>query len=379
MDSAPLFPVAVPPGVVAVPPVRSLAELRTACSPELAWVWEGYLAAGDVTLFTSQWKSGKTTLLSVLLAKLESGGELAGRRVAPGRAVVVSEESPGQWLRRADKLGLGSDIGFVCRPFLGKPTRDQWLALIEQLACHCASPGTLAVIDPLASFLPGEENHAGQVLHNLAALRRLTEQGAAVLLLHHPRKRDALAEEAGRGSGALHGRVDILLRMSRTARYDPADRRRRLRAESRHEQTPLVRVIELNEAGTDYRVVEDVLPEDAEMDLGWEEVRALLEEAPHKLTRPQILMRWPEDGTAPSEQTLWRCMSRAVERGLLCRDGVGHRNDPHYYWLPGKVEEWERDPLLGPLQRQVEMIRQRRGTGSSALALPDLGARQFRE
>ena len=28
----------------------------------VGWLWQGYLAAGNVTLLTSQWKSGKTTL-----------------------------------------------------------------------------------------------------------------------------------------------------------------------------------------------------------------------------------------------------------------------------------------------------------------------------
>src|SRR5205085_7846820 len=133
---------------------------------------------------------------------------------------------------------------------------------------------------------------------------------------------------AGRGSGALQGHVDMLLRMSRLASNDPADRRRRLRADSRHEQTPLSRVLELNEAGTDYRLVTDAPPDDFEADQGWVELCGILAEAPHKLTRPQILLRWPEEATPPSEQTLWRWLNRAVERGLLCRDGEGHRNDP---------------------------------------------------
>jgi hypothetical protein len=34
------------------------------------WIWQGYLARGATTLLTSQWKSGKTTLVSILLSKL---------------------------------------------------------------------------------------------------------------------------------------------------------------------------------------------------------------------------------------------------------------------------------------------------------------------
>ena len=58
-----------------------------------SWIWEGYLAPGNVTLLTSQWKSGKTTLISILLSRMREGGELLGHRLAKGKAVVVSEES----------------------------------------------------------------------------------------------------------------------------------------------------------------------------------------------------------------------------------------------------------------------------------------------
>src|SRR5262249_47759318 len=56
------------------------------------WLWQGYLAPGNVTLLTSQWKSGKTTLIAVLLARLKTGGSLAGLSVVPARAAVITEE-----------------------------------------------------------------------------------------------------------------------------------------------------------------------------------------------------------------------------------------------------------------------------------------------
>src|ERR1051325_6318306 len=50
------------------------------------WLWHGSLAPGNVTLLTSQWKSGKTTLVSVLLDRMKAGGQLAGLPVAAGKA-----------------------------------------------------------------------------------------------------------------------------------------------------------------------------------------------------------------------------------------------------------------------------------------------------
>src|SRR5262249_44299884 len=56
------------------------------------WLWHGFVAGGNVTLLTSQWKAGKTTLLSLLLSRRKQGGQLAGLPVKPGKTVVVSEE-----------------------------------------------------------------------------------------------------------------------------------------------------------------------------------------------------------------------------------------------------------------------------------------------
>ena len=118
-------------------------------------MWHGYLAPGNLTLLTSQWKTGKTTLVATLLARLATGGTLAGLPVRPGRAVVVSEESAEHWERRDARLRFGSAVGFICRPFRGLPTAVEWEALIDQLAAmHAGRPFDLLVIDPLASFLP---------------------------------------------------------------------------------------------------------------------------------------------------------------------------------------------------------------------------------
>src|SRR5438309_6708988 len=73
---------------------RQLAE-ASGCAG--SWLWHGYLGPGKMTLLTSQWKSGKTTLVSLLLARMAGGGALAGLPVAAGRAAVISEESPQLW------------------------------------------------------------------------------------------------------------------------------------------------------------------------------------------------------------------------------------------------------------------------------------------
>src|SRR5439155_2254194 len=97
---------------IAAPRFNMLAfnDLAANAAASTRWVWNGYVAGGAVTLLTSRWKAGKTTLLSLLLARMGAGGELAGRRVAAGRAVVVSEESLNMWAHRGTKLNFGDHI-----------------------------------------------------------------------------------------------------------------------------------------------------------------------------------------------------------------------------------------------------------------------------
>src|SRR5438067_2210940 len=59
-------------------PALWLDDLEQASVSHLDWLWQGYLAPGNVTLLTSQWKTGKTTLLALLLDRMKSGGVLAG-------------------------------------------------------------------------------------------------------------------------------------------------------------------------------------------------------------------------------------------------------------------------------------------------------------
>lgn len=322
-------------------------------SSEAAWLWEGYLAAGNVTLLTSQWKSGKTTLLSILLQRLKSGGELAGRTVRPASAVVVSEEGAGQWRPRHQKLDLGH-VYFITLPFRGKPSLYEWRSLLEELGrCHAREPIGLLAIDTLTTFLPGRnENTAGSMMEALLPLRSLTHEGMSVLLIHHPAKGAQPAGQAARGSGALASFTDINMEMSWYTCGDVGDRRRRILAFSRHEESPRQLVIELNEAGDDYIVHGDFSSD--EFTQNWERLRLVLQDARGKRTRRALREEWPEDFPCPHDSTLLRWLQRAVAAGLVCQEGTGRRSDPLRYWLPNREAEGD---SLRELQALVEKSR----------------------
>ncbi len=334
---------------------HSPAQLHAAADPQVTWLWHGYLAAGNVTLLTSPWKAGKTTLTAALLARMGTGGELAGRAVQPGRAVVVSEESAAQWAGRCDKFGIGEQVRFICRPFAVPPRPDEWQSLITHLvALHQAAGLDLLVIDPLAICLPAGTSDPTMMLTALLPLQSLTTAGVAVLILHHPRKGASAAGNWARGSSALTGFADISLEMHyyRTAETD--DRRRKLLAYSRNNVTPRRLVIELTETGTDWRSHGDI--EDEAYTHGWRLLRAVLADASDKRTRPELLADWPAEEQAPSAITLYRWLERAVAAGDVLRNGSGTRGDPYRYWLKGQEAKWQADDPLWAYRQEGEQV-----------------------
>jgi hypothetical protein len=358
-DHSPLNPTPNDPteGSLDRPPAEpyiplSHADLKPAAESRPDWLWHGYLPPGAVTLLTSLWKSGKSTLLSVLLARLKTGGMLGGLPVRAGRAVVVSEEARELWWERGLTLDFDGHVHWFCRPFRGKPTPDQWLGLLEQIGrMHDRQSLDLVAIDSLANLAPMRtENDAGEMLQAVAPLQALTARGLSVLLSHHPKKGTIVPGQAARGSGALSGYADILVEMQAVSRRNAQDRRRRLRAYSRYAATPPNWVIAWTPDGADYLG----LGPSAEPDFaqGWAVLQEILANAPSRLSRQDILRHWPDPDTAPARQTLWRWLDQLVKEGRVLRDGRGSKREPYEYYLPGMMEKWQAN-FLADLTRRL--------------------------
>jgi hypothetical protein len=363
-DDSPLLSGRSQPGpavVVPAPPGRyvpqSLADMKAAQPDRPDWLWQGFLAPGNVTLLTSLWKSGKSTLIAVLLARMKTGGTVAGLPVRAGRAVVISEEAPAMWLDRSRLLDLDGHVDWYCQPFRGKPTDDAWHTLLGQVgSLHDQKGVDLLVIDSLANLSPmRSENDAVQMLDALKPWQALTARGICLLITHHPKKGPTVPGQAARGSGALSGYVDILLEMHALCRK-PTDRRRRLRAFSRHPATPPSLVLAWTADGTDYVNLGSSLELDFEQ--GWPVLQEILAQAEGPLSRRTLWRRWPDSAVAPARHTLWKWLSRAVQDGRLEQQGQGHRKDPFLYSLPGMVEKWQQDFLDSLMNRLARDAKQ---------------------
>ena len=319
---------------------------ETAPTP-VEWLWQGYLRPGEVTLLTSRWKTGKTTLLAGLLRALGAGQPFLDRPVRPGKAWVFSEENEDLWRDRVRTHPVGEHVELFPRPFRGRPTPQEWSDLIDDAAdARTAGELDLFVVDPLASFLPGHcESNAALLLDALRPLHRLTTAGAAVLLLHHPRKKEAEAGESARGSGALTGFADVLMELSRYGKLKTDSNRRLLFARSRRTETPERLAYEWDAATGGFLTLSD--PRDRQFGENWATVEQVLTTRGESMTCAEIAANWPEDSDPPSGMTLYRWLHAAHAKKTVMRTGAGNKYDPYRFRLRMKEDD-EYDALQLP-------------------------------
>lgn len=314
------------------------------------WLWDGYLAPRDLTLFTSQWKAGKTTLLAGLLQMMERGGEFLGRPLRPGKALVVSEESLELWAERLTLMPIGPHVQLLPRPNWRRDSFDAWQSLIEAARRMREAGGLdLFVVDPMAKFVPGAwESNAVLLMDALEPLHELTSAGVAVLLLHHPRKKPSEPGHSARGTGALLGFVDIALELSRFGRLTGDDRRRQLIALSRHVGTPARLVYEWDPATGQFAAIGD--PGKIQFEQNWATLLAILQKRTVGATHLELWDDWPSDQHKPARSILYEWLNRAFEEKRLRREGNGTRTRPWRFRLEDKNDwYWDRG-LMPPLE-----------------------------
>ena len=153
-------------------------------------------------------------------------------------------------------------------------------------------------------------------------LRRITDAGAAILLVHHPRKGDASEGQASRGSGALPGFVDIIVELRRFSAKERNDRRRTLTSYSRFDETPPDAVIQLAEDACSYQYIGS--RHDVSQSMRFDAVTDVLPLGPPGINVTEILSRWKEEidhMDPPGERTLREDLRAGFKAGRWKREG----------------------------------------------------------
>jgi hypothetical protein len=281
------------------------------------------------------WKAGKSTMLSHLLKAFERGGHFCGLRVERCGVLVVTEEPQHRWADRRDELNLADNVSLMVRPFKRKPDLARWQTFLQEVELHVKADGfKVVVIDTLSNqWCVRDENNASEVNEALMPVRTLAETGAAVLLMHHPRKSDGTDGTASRGSGALTAFADIIMELRRFTPGDQRDRRRTIKALGRDKATLAELVVELKADGSGYTVHGDRY--DAATKERNDLITLTLPNRPPGMTCAEVHEAWPEEGgkKKPSRRTVEVVLKDGAEDGLWTASGQGTKDDPRRFWV----------------------------------------------
>jgi hypothetical protein len=312
------------------PDPKPVSELAKG-GADVDWILHGMIAAGHSTLLSALMKLGKSTLLGFMLKALQDGSDFAGRRTKKCRTLVVSEESETVWAIRRDNIGLDDSLHVLSRPMLTKPNYAEWLNFVLWLDAKAKEQEAgLVIIDTLGKFAPWrDENASADVQATMNPLDRFTGSGMGLLLFHHDGRDDRSVAKGGRGSTALSGAVDILLKLGRYRDNDLVDRRRVLSGIGRFDEVPDEIVLNLAEDGSGY-----VAEGDKKALAARELHRAILDSLP--VEPPGMTCDEVHAGLDDENRPRRGDVMKTLRNGSMGRDwksgGSGKPRDPFRFW-----------------------------------------------
>lgn len=189
------------------------------------WLIEDILPRGQTACLFGRRGIGKTFLALDFALCAASGTPWLGKRTAePVKVVYLLAEAPEGIRRRAegwlrlkaqqgetiDLLRAHLDENLLIAPMpLALDAPDELETLLDKLDGE--KPVGLVVLDPLVSFMRGNENDTRAMQGLVDALRRIvTKIGCTVLAVHHEGKN---AFMGARGSSALEAGLDTVLNL----------------------------------------------------------------------------------------------------------------------------------------------------------------------
>lgn len=184
-------------------------------SPSRGYLLKGMLAPRDVACIFGAPGAGKSLIAPYLGYAIARGESAFGMRSKKGAVFYVAAEDPHGMRGRVSALkmthGDADDFTLVegVSDLLVKDSPD-----LKALSLAIADrKPALIILDTLAMSFPGlEENSAEGMGRVVAVARKLTEHGAAVILIHHDTKAEG---STPRGHSLLNGALDVAMLVSR--------------------------------------------------------------------------------------------------------------------------------------------------------------------
>jgi hypothetical protein len=197
----------------------SVSELQEVADPQ--WLLKGLFTLGSIVGVYGPSGHGKSFIALDWALSVAQGLEWQGRAVRQGAVVYVAAEGGGAIRKRVAAWRLTRGLPDLEHAFFildaVQVTDEDDLALVSERLTKRGIEPVLIVLDTLARcFVGGEENSSkemGAFVAGLEWIKRRT--GATVMVVHHTGKQDT---ELERGSSALRGAADTMIRISRDSK-----------------------------------------------------------------------------------------------------------------------------------------------------------------
>jgi hypothetical protein len=215
---------------------------------EKKWVWHGYCAAGSIVEVSAKIKTGKTSVLLSACKAILDGVSFLDQPTHKTKVLYLTEQPDTSFREAIERAGLLGREDFHVLSFAD--TRGiAWADVVRAAVIQAKRIGAgLLVVDTLPQWagLSGDsENDSGTAIEAMNPLQFAAAQGLSVIVVRHERKSGGEISDAGRGSSAFGGVVDVILSLRRCD--GGTSNRRVLQAVSRFHETPISTVIELVE------------------------------------------------------------------------------------------------------------------------------------
>lgn len=214
-----------PNGQVAghAPPARfrlfTLGELSQ--QPPTEWLIERLIERGSLMMLYGAPGEGKSFAALDWALCVATGTEWQGRPISRGAVVYVAAEGDRGIVKRArawiqEQGADDPETFFIVREPVQLRDDTELNLLLTQLDGRNIKPA-LIVLDTFAKcFVGGEENSAKEVGEFIEQARRLqVRTGATVCIVHHSAKKKGQRAPEERGSSALRGAMDTIIRLAK--------------------------------------------------------------------------------------------------------------------------------------------------------------------
>lgn len=308
-------------------PWRTAREVASATPERPDWLAEPYLVRGEVTGIAGKLKVGKSTLTAHLMRAVLTGGTFLGQPCQRGPVLFLTEQRPGTLRELFERVGL-TDRDDLHVLHLHDTAGTPWPQVAASAVMKARAEGAiLLVVDTISRFARiADENDAAAMAAALTPVEDAAKAGIGVWVPHHERKSGGSVEDAGRGSTAFGGAVDILLRLKRGEGNTPRTVRI-LQALSRFDATPEDIAVELVNGEYIMRGTESAVRRHQAR----EEVDAVLTGASLMSAGPMTLATLKERLPDAKDDTLRKALEDSVRDGHAVREGTGRRGSP-YTW-----------------------------------------------